>query len=135
MSLEADYTQTLVVHRPDGDLRIPMETWDGGDLDTDETKHRNPVTRKKTARGGVATRANVTMTAECDALMWSLKAKLEDSAGRDQATGVRQKLDRRGTAIGAPEEITGILKSPKYPKSNIDGGDVGMVEIEVSTDE
>jgi hypothetical protein len=127
-----------VVHRPaalGGDLTIVFETWAGGKLDTEETKHRNPVARKQTARGGLPTRGNLTLTRECDAEAWALIPALEGSAGIDLVTGVRQMVDPRGNKIGKPFTVTGVLKNVEYPDYNLNGNDVGMLSIEISTDE
>lgn len=135
MSLESGYIVTLHVDRPAGRITIVMETWDGGDIDTPETKKRNPVTRRETARGGLRSRSNVVMTRECDAEMWALQNDLEDAAGIDPCIAIRQMVDSRGSTIGEPRQVTGKLKSPKYPKYDLSSEAVGMVELELSSDE
>lgn len=138
MSLQSGYTATLVVHRPaanGGDLTIVFETWSGGKLDSSESKHRNPITRTETARGGHATRGNVTLTRECDAAAWALVPSLEDSAGIDDCTAVRQMVGPRGETIGSPLTVTGKLKSPEYPDYDLNATDVGMLSVELSADE
>jgi hypothetical protein len=138
MSLESGYTATLTVHRPKasgGDLVIVFETWAGGKRDTAESKHRNPVTRLETARGGMSTRGNVTLTRECDAAAWALIPTLEASAGIDDCTAVRQMVGPRGDTIGNPFTITGKLKAPEYPDYDLNGTGIGMLSVEVSSDE
>lgn len=137
MSLESGYTQTITIDRPAGkpDITIVCETWAGGGLEGEESKHRNPVTRKSTARGGTATRTNVTLTRECDAEVWALKADLEDAINRDRATAVRLMVDARGTVVSTADSVSGLLKNVEWPDSNIDSNDVGMVTFEISTDE
>ena len=135
MSIESGYTALLVVHRPEGDLSLVMETWEDGELDSDEVKHRNPVTRKQTARGGQRTRNNLKMQRECDAEVWALRAKLEDSSGRDRCTAIKQMVGPRGEAIGEPFPQPGIFKMAKFPNYDLSGDAVGMLEVEISTDE
>lgn len=138
MSLESGYTATLVVHRPasaGGEIRLVFETWSDGALDSEEAKHRDPITRRQTARGGLKTRSNVTLTRECDAQAWALLPALEECAGVDRCTAVRQMVGPRGEAIGTPKTLTGILKAVTAPDYDLSGSDVGMLEVEVSTDE
>lgn len=137
MSLESGYTVTLTVYRPAGqpNIVIEMETWSGGGVDTPDTKHRNPVTRKQTARGGLQTREDVTVTREADAEAWTHQSALEDSAGKDRATATRQAVGPRGEAIGSASSVTGLLKSVTYPDSDLNSDDVGMLEVVISADE
>lgn len=135
MSLESGYTATLAIQRPSGRIEVVFETWDGGDVDGPDTKHRNPITRRETARGGKRTRTNVVLTREADAEMWAIRGDLEDAANIDPAIAVRQMVDARDTAIGSPKQVTGKIKSVKYPKYDLSGDAVGMVEVEVSADE
>lgn len=135
MSLESGYTATLIVHRPGGDLRVVMETWEDGNVDSSEAKHRNPVTRRETARGGTRSRNNLTMTRECDPTIWALIPDLEDSAGIDRFTAIRQMVGPRNEAIGKPKTVTGIVKAVNAPDYNLGGDAVGMLEVELSTDE
>jgi hypothetical protein len=135
MSLESGYTATLVVHAPSGDITVVMETWADGNVDSDEAKHRNPVTRRQTARGGQRTRDNLKLTRECDAEVWALKGALEDSAGVDRCTATRQMVGPRAEAIGQPYPLTGYLKMVKFPDYDLSGNNVGMLEVEISTDE
>lgn len=137
MSLESGYVNTITIDRPAGqpDLTIICETWSGGGLAGEESKHRNPVTRKSTARGGVRNRNNVTLTRECDAEIWALRTAIEDSVNRDRATAVRQMVDGRGTVIANADEVTGVLLNVEWPESDINSGDTGMVTFEISADE
>lgn len=138
MSLESGYTATAVVHRPaalGGDLTIVFEKWAGGKIDSEEVKHRNPITRRQTARGGLSTRGNVTLERECDAAAWALIPALEGSAGIDGVTAIRQMVGPRGETIGKPFSVTGTLKNVEYPDYDLNGNDVGMLSIEISSDE
>jgi hypothetical protein len=135
MSLESGYTALLVVHRSDGDLRIVMETWEDGGITPSSTKHRNPVTREETARGGLRTRADLTMARECDAEAWALLPQLEDSSGRDNCTAIKQMVGARGEAIGAPYTLRGVLGDVSGPNYNLSGDEVGMLNVTVSTNE
>lgn len=138
MSLQSGYTATAVIHRPaslGGDLAIVFETWSGGKLESEEAKHRNPITRRETARGGLASRGNVTLTRECDAAAWALIPTLESSNGIDSVTAIRQMVGPRGEVVGKPFSVTGKLKNVEYPDYDLGGNDVGMLSIEISADE
>lgn len=137
MSLESGYTTTLTVYRPQGEANVvlEMETWEGGGVTTPDTKHRNPITRKSTARGGLRSREDVTLTRECDAEAWTVQEALEDSAGRDRALAVRQQIGPRGEAIGTAKSAEGLLKDVTYPNSDINSEDVGMLEVVILADE
>lgn len=137
MSLESGYTTTLTVYRPQGESNVvlEMETWEGAGVTTPDTKHRNPVTRKLTARGGLKSREDVTTTRECDAEAWAVQTALEDSAGRDRALLARQMVGPRGEAIGSATSVEGLLKDVTYPNSDLNSEDVGMLEVVISTDE
>jgi len=132
MSLESGYTARLIVYRPGGRIELDFEKWTGGDLDSDETKHRSAQTRQETARGGLAKRNNVTLSRECDAAAWALIGDLEKSAGIDDCLAIRQMVGPRGEAIGRPLVIGGKLKSPKYPDFDLASTNVGMLEVEIS---
>lgn len=134
-SLQKDYTVEVAVHHPQGRMHIKCETWEGGNVDSEETKHRDVVTRQQTARGGQRTRDNVTVTRECDAQAWSLRTRLKESVGIDRVVAIRQMIDARGTAVGKPHQVTGILKAVNYPNFDLNGTDVGMLSLEISTDE
>lgn len=137
MSLESGYTTTLTVYRPQGqpNVVLEMESWDGAAVTTPDTKHRNPVTRRLTARGGLKTREDVTAARECDAEAWAVQDALEDSAGRDRALLARQMVGPRGEAVGKATSVEGLLKDVTYPNSDLQSEDVGMLEVVVSTDE
>lgn len=134
MSLESGFVQKLIVPHPGGTLELAMETWEGGNVTRPDTKHRSAVTDRKTARGGKADRENLTVTREVDAEMWAAKSILD--ACRTTVTAIRQRLNDDGTIDPSYREtITGKFANVKYPQSNIDGEDVGMVEIEIVCDE
>lgn len=135
MSLESGYTARLTVYTPTGTVELDFEQWAGGTVDSEDTKHRSAITRRQTARGGLKARDNVTLRRECDAAAWAVIPQLEDSSGIDRATAVRQMVGPRGEVIGKPTTVTGILKSVKYPDYNLSGNDVGLLEVEVGTDE
>jgi len=136
-SLDSGYSVTFTIHRPAGDLVIEgWETWEGGVLEPASSKHRNAVTRKSTARGGLKERSSLTVSRECDAATWALKSDIDDAAGVDKYTAVRQKISLREETIGDPETVTGIVGTPTWPNYDINGGDsIGVLSIESETDE
>jgi len=135
MSLESGYTARLTIHHPNGDIVLDMETWEDGNLSSNSTRHRNPITRRETARGGLRTRDTLKMARECDAGVWALKDRIEDSIGRDRVDAIRQMVGPRGEAIGEPKSLTGILDDAKIGSFALDGDAVDMLEVEVDVDE
>lgn len=140
MSLESGYTATLIVHRPasaGGEYRVVFETWEDGGVAPNSVKHRNPVTRAETARGGLASREDVTLTREYDDVLQNqqILEALEDSSGRDRCTAIKQMVDGRATAIGKPYTLTGYVGEVTGPSYNLSGDAVGMLSVGVSTDE
>lgn len=134
-SLESAYEARLEIPRLN--ITILMETWKGGDKDSEESKKRSAATRKQTARGGMGMRSNLTLSRECDAEAWALKETLESLAGNEPVRAIRQFLSapQNGVPVGKPEVVTGILKNPKYPDYDLEGNDTGMLEVEISADE
>lgn len=135
MPLESSYTGTLVIHHPSGDITLNVETWEDGGLSVSGAKHRDPVTRKETARGGLRSRENLKLSREADAATMALYPRIEDAIGRDRVTAVRQLLGSRDEAVGEPQTITGILGPVTPPSSDLQGDGVSMIEFEVETDE
>lgn len=135
MSLESGYSAKITVHSPQGDFTLLMETWEDGNLAANSARHRDPVTRKETARGGTRTREALTLTRECDAATWALIPRLEDAVGRDRCTCVRQQLGPRAEAIGKPETRTGLVNGLTPPGYDLSGDSVSMIEIEIDVDE
>lgn len=135
MSLESGYTAKLVVHAPGGDIPIVFEKWEGAELAPDGAKHRNAITRKETARGGLKSRGPLTLSRECDAEAWAAVPTLEDSSGIDRFTAVRQMIDARGTVIGEPFAVGGILGDIKTPDYDLAGNNVGMLQVICDCDE
>lgn len=135
MSLESGYTARLTAYAQSGTIELDFEKWSGGNLKAPDTKHRNPVTRRETARGGLPSRDNVTLTRECDASCWAVKSQLESCAGIDRGTGVRQMVGPRGDVIGSPLTVTGLILEVNYPDYDLSGDGVGMLEVVLQADE
>lgn len=135
MSLESGYTAELTVHHPTGDITIVMETWEDGNIKANSAKHRDPVTRKETARGGLRSREALKLSRECDSQTYSLVPRLEDACGRDRVTAVKQMVGPRGEVIGEPTTLTGILNDVNPPAYDLAGDGVSMIEFEVDVDE
>lgn len=135
MSLEALYDHTVTLHHPDGDITFKVETWAGGEATSEDARHRNPNTRRKTARGGVGDRGDLTVTTECDSPLWALKDRMESTRGIDRHTSVRQKISARGVPDGPPDVRVGLVGDVKYPDSDIDGTEVAMLELVLRCDE
>lgn len=135
MSLESGYTAQITVHTPQGDVKLVMETWEDGNVSANSARHRNPITRKETARGGLRTRGALKLSRECDAQTWGLLSRIEGAVGRDRCTCVRQMVGPRGEAIGNPYTLTGIVDGVNSPSYDLSGDNVSMLEIEVDVDE
>lgn len=131
MSLESNYTARLTINRPgSGKITLDFEYWSGGNINPAGAKHRG-VGQEETARGGKRTRSDVTLRRECDASVWALKDQLEDASGRDGCTGVKQMTDSRGSAIGDPLVVNGIVGDVNYPDFDLQADGVGLLEVTI----
>lgn len=137
MSLASGYTATLTVDRPAGqaDISLIFEKWEGGELAGDGNKHRNPITRKETARGGLSSRGDLTLTTECDSAVWAVIDDLEDSVLKDKVSAVRQMVGPRSEVIGEPETRTGLIASVQRPPYDLESSDTGMLVVVIHCDE
>lgn len=112
-----------------------FDTRSGGAAGSEEVKHRPGGMGAQRAHGGPPTIENLTLTREyIDEIEEPRRLWLEGRRGKGRAVVVDQHLDVDGNAFGRPEVFTGILLSVKTPEHDSNSGDLGMLEIEVSTD-
>lgn len=138
MAGEVDYIATLTIHHPDGDIVIACQSMEGGDVDPEKGTSRNAVTGKTRARGGLAEMTDVSIAAEIDLRLWQLMDRIDDSAGKDRYTAIKQMVGprREVRAFSTPWKRTGVLGTPAWGGFDINGGDnTSMLEIESGCDQ
>lgn len=117
---------------------VSLGTFDkltGGEMDSEEVKFRPGGMGPEVALGGPRTTSNVTVSR-----VYSLDGDhtvnlptLKAAIGKASVTVSKQPLDVDGNAYGSPTVYTGVLKNVKLPDHDSQGNNVGMLELEVST--
>lgn len=109
------------------------DTWGGGGVTADNTKHRRGAMGAQVAVGGPKTIDDVTITRDYDLERDHQFAHwLSGAVGRAWIVATRQFLDMDGFNFGAPIVITGVLIGYTLPEHDSDSSDVSMVEIVVN---
>jgi hypothetical protein len=112
-----------------------FDTWEGGNVTADNTKHRRGGMGEQVAIGGPVTIEDVTVSRDFD-----LARDLEHGrwlagiVGKARVTATKQYLDSDGEGFGKPTVIAGILIGYNAPNSDSDSGDVAMYEIVINPD-
>jgi len=134
ISVTVDYRGTVK------DLGI-WDTWEGGGITAENTKHRRGGMGKQVAIGGATTIDDVTISRDYDLTrdhlgVWGdapdLAHWLSEAVGRAKVTASKQYLDEEGVGFGSPIVITGILIGYNQPASDSDSSDIAMVEIVIN---
>lgn len=131
MSREDQYSVTVTV---DG---IDYGVWDGmtgGEIDSEEAKYKPGGLSPQVALGGTREVSNITASRlyQFDRDHSRIN-QLIARVGKGKATVARQPLDVDGNTFGKPTVYTGILKQVTPPDFDSESGDVGKIEIEIST--
>lgn len=116
------------------DLKV-FDTWEGGNVTADNTKHRRGGMGEQVAIGGPVTIEDVTVSRDYDLLRDNPNGKwLAGAVGRARVTAQKQYLDANGDGYGKPVIITGILIGYNEPNADSDSGDVAMLELVINPD-
>jgi hypothetical protein len=116
------------------DLGI-FDTWEGGNVTADNTKHRRGGMGEQVAIGGPVTIEDVTVSRDYDLLRDNKNAHwLSGAVGRARVVAAKKYLDADGLAFGKPIVISGILIGYNEPNADSDSGDVAMYEIVINPD-
>lgn len=112
-----------------------FDTWEGGNVTADNTKHRRGGMGPQVAVGGPVTIEDVTVSRDYDLDRDHADAHwLSSAVGRGRITAVKQYLDDDGNKFGKTIVITGILIGYNQPASDSDSSDVAMVELVINPD-
>jgi hypothetical protein len=112
-----------------------FDTWEGGGVTADNTKHRRGAMGPQIAIGGPKTVEDVTITRDYDPprdhqhTHW-----LSAIVGRARVVARKSVLDDDGVAFGRPVTIRGILVGYTHPDHDSDSGDTAMVGLVISPD-
>jgi hypothetical protein len=110
-----------------------FDTWEGGNVTADNTKHRRGGMGEQVAIGGPVTIEDVTISRDYDLARDNINAHwLSEAVGRGRVTATKYYLDADGLPYGHPIIITGILIGYNEPASDSDSGDVAMFEIVIN---
>jgi hypothetical protein len=117
-----------------------FDTWEGGNVTAENTKHRRGGMGPQVAIGGPVTIEDVTISRDFDiardlqnSTVGGVDAHwMSNAVGRAAVTAKKQYLDQDGEAYGNPIVITGILIGYNQPPSDSDSGDVAMFELVIN---
>jgi hypothetical protein len=116
------------------DLGI-FDTWEGGNVSADNTKHRRGGMGPQVAVGGPKTIEDITITRDYDVIRDHPDAHwLSSVVGRARVTASKSWLDENDRAYGRPIVITGVLIGYNNPASDSDSGDIAMVSLVINPD-
>lgn len=112
-----------------------FDTWEGGNVTADNTKHRRGGMGKQVAIGGPVTIEDVTISRDYDLTRDNPNAIwLSGAVGRAAVVATKRYLDADGNRFGTAIVITGVLIGYNEPNSDSDSGDVAMFELVVNPD-
>ena len=112
-----------------------FDTWEGGNVTADNTKHRRGGMGPQVAVGGPVTIEDVTVSRDYDLERDHQHAHwLSTAVGRGRITATKQYLDDDGNSFGDVIVITGILIGYNQPAADSDSSDVAMVELVINPD-
>lgn len=120
-----------------GELRSfgVFDTWEGGNVTAENTKHRRGGMGPQVAIGGPVTIEDVTVSRDYDLSRDHKHAHwLSNAVGRARVVAKKQYLDEDGNVFGDAMIIRGILIGYNQPASDSDSGDVAMFEIVINPD-
>jgi hypothetical protein len=112
-----------------------FDTWEGGGVTAENTKHRRGNMGPQVAIGGPVTIEDLTVTRDYDLARDNPNAHwLSDAVGRATVVAVKNYLDTDGVAFGDPIIIRGILIGYTEPPGDSDSSDIAMVELVINPD-
>lgn len=112
-----------------------FDTWEGGNVTADNTKHRRGGMGVQVAIGGPVTIEDVTISRDYDLARDNRHAHwLSKAVGRARVVATKHYLDADGDGYGSPIVITGVLIGYNEPNSDSDSSDVAMYELVINPD-
>jgi hypothetical protein len=112
-----------------------FDTWEGGNVTAESTKHRRGGMGIQIAVAGVPTIEDVTVSRDYDLARDNPMAHLLSNAvGRARVVATKYYLDPDGNRYGDPIVIRGVLVGYNEPPADSDSADVAMFEIVINPD-
>jgi hypothetical protein len=131
------YDVTVSLKLPDNSVLAlgTFDTFEGGEVDSDETKYKPGGMAPHVSLGGSKTVGNVTVSRLYSLTRDHLQvARLVAAVGTAEVTVTKQPLDVDGNAFGLGALVyTGKLKTVTFPEVDSESSDAAMIELEVST--
>jgi hypothetical protein len=112
-----------------------FDTWEGGNVTAESTKHRRGGMGIQVAIGGVPTIEDVTISRDYDLARDNPMAHLlSDAVGRANVVATKSYLDQDGNSKPGfrPIVIRGVLVGYNEPNADSDAADFAMFEIVVN---
>jgi hypothetical protein len=112
-----------------------FDTWEGGNVTAESTKHRRGGMGIQVAVAGVPTIEDVTVSRDYDLARDNPMAHvLSNAVGRARVVATKTYLDSDGNPYGDPIIIRGVLVGYNEPNSDSDAADFAMFEIVINPD-
>lgn len=131
MSRTDQYAVTLSVNGVD------LGIWDkfqGGEVDSEETKYKPGNMQPELSLGGTKTVTNITLQVlyDGDRFTPAICGFLDAMVGRGWCVVGRQLLDLDGAPKGVPRVYQGRLRRWALPEVDSEGNAAGLIELEIS---
>jgi len=124
-----------VIYRDETKSLGTFDTWEGGNVTAENTKHRRGAMGAQVAIGGPVTIEDVTISRDYDLSRDNPNSHwLSNAVGRARVTASKQYLDADGLVFGDPIIITGVLIGYNEPNADSDSSDVAMMELVINPD-
>jgi hypothetical protein len=112
-----------------------FDTWEGGNVTADNTKHRRGNMGEQVAIGGPVTIDDLTVSRDYDLTRDNKNSHwLSKAVGKARVVATKSYLDSDGVKFGDPIVITGVLIGYNEPDADSDSGDVAMFELVINPD-
>jgi len=110
-----------------------FDTWEGGNVTSDNTKHRRGALGIQISIGGPKSIDDITITRDYDLARDHQHAHwLSGCVGRARGVFRKQPLDDNSVAYGAPLVLQGVIIGYNHPSHDSDSSDVSMVALVLS---
>lgn len=127
-------TVDLIFNKKTYNLGV-FDTWEGGGVTSESTKHRRGGMGRQIAVAGVPVIEDVTIGRDYDLVRDNPMAHtLSDAVGRGRIVATKVYLNDDREAVGDPIVIRGVLVGYNEPNSDSDSGDINMFQIVVNPD-
>jgi hypothetical protein len=109
-----------------------VDTFSGGEIDSEETRYRPGGMAPPVSLGGATTVGNVTVSVLYDLARWhAIVHWLISRVGKGQAVVRRKPTDTDGNVFGRPLTYRGVLKQVNPPEHDSESSDAARIEFEI----